>query len=102
MFSVITELQRMANKVFRSFEINNVKANPRKSHVLLNSNIQRVVPFDNVQILSRSSETFLGITFNLGLKFEENISEICNTGNKKLNAFQCIANHKNLDKPKCF
>ena len=102
MFSVITELQRMANKIFRWFEINNMKANPRKSHVLLNSNKQRVVPFDNVQLLSRSNENFLGITFNSGLKFAENISEICNIGNKKLNAFRCITNRKNLDKPKCF
>ena len=79
-----------------------MKSNPRKSHVLLSSNTQRAVPFDNVQIISRSSENFLAVTFNSRFKLEEHISKIYNIGNKKLNAFQCIANHMNLDRPKYF
>ena len=35
MSSVITELKRIANKIFRWFENNHVKVHPRKSHVLL-------------------------------------------------------------------
>ena len=51
MSSVITKLQRIANKIFRWFENNYMKANPEKSHVLLlSSNIQRVVLCDNVQV----------------------------------------------------
>ena len=38
--SVITELQRIANKIFRWFENNHMKANPGKSLVPLSSNIQ--------------------------------------------------------------
>ena len=34
MSSLITELQRIANKIFSWFENNNVKVNPEKSHVL--------------------------------------------------------------------
>ena len=48
MSSVITELQRIANKIFRWSESNHVKANPGKRHVLLSSNVQRVVPSNNV------------------------------------------------------
>ena len=50
MSSAIIKLQRIANKMFRWFENNHIKANPRKSHVLLISNIQREVPFHNEQI----------------------------------------------------
>ena len=77
-----------------------MKANPGKNHVLLSSNIQRVVPFDNVQITSSLNEKLLGITFDLKLKFEEHISKICNIVNKKLNALHRIANHMSLDKRK--
>ena len=77
-----------------------MKANPGKNHVLLSSNIQRVVPFDNVQITSSLNEKLIGITFDLKLKFEEHISKICNIVNKKLNALHRIANHMSLDKRK--
>ena len=63
--SAITELQRIANKIFRWFKNNHMKANPGKSNVLLESNIQRVVPFDNTQITSSLSEKLLGISFDL-------------------------------------
>ena len=84
--SVITELQRIANKTFSWFENNLMKANLGKGHFLLNSNTQRVVqaPFDNVQITSSLSEELLGITFDSELKFEEHISKIHNIVNKKL------------------
>ena len=100
MSSVITKLQRIANKIFRWFENSHMKANPGKSHVLLSSNIQRVVPFDYVQITSILSEKLLGITFDLELKFEEHISKVCNVVNKKLNALHSITNHISLDTQK--
>ena len=98
--SVINELQRIANKICKWFENNHMKANPGKSHVLLSSNIQRVVPFDNVEITSSLSQKLLGITFDSELKFEEHISKICNIVNKKLNAVHRIVNHMSLDKRK--
>ena len=100
MSSVITKLQRIVSKIFRWFGNNHMKANPGKSHVLLHSNIQRVVPFDNVQITSSLSEKLLGITFDSELKFKENISKICNIVNKKLNVLHRTANHMSLDKRK--
>ena len=67
-----------------------MKANPGKNHVLLSSNIQRVVPFDNVQITSSLSEKQLGITFDSQLKFEERISKISNIVNKTLILFTVL------------
>ena len=99
MSSVITELQRIANKVFRWFENNHLNVNPG-SNVLLGSSIKRVVPFDNVGITSRLRKKLLKMTFDSELKFEEHTSKICNVVNKKLNALYRIANHMSLDKRK--
>ena len=99
MASVITELQRIVNKIFRWFEN---KANPGKNHVLLSSNIQRVVPFDNVQITSSLSVKLLGITFDSQLKFEERISKISNIVNKTLNTLHCTGDHMGLDNRNMF
>ena len=62
--SVITELQKIDQKNFRQYEDNQMKANSEKSDVLLSSNIERVVPFYNVQITSGVCEKLLGITFD--------------------------------------
>ena len=60
------------------------------------SNIQRVVPFENVQITSSlSQEKKLS-----ELKFEEHITKICKIVNKKCNTHQLFANYMNLDKRK--
>ena len=60
--SVITKLQWIVKKKkFRSFEDNHMEANPGKSDVLLSLNIQKLVPSDNVQIISILSEKLLGI-----------------------------------------
>ena len=61
----------------------------------LSSNIQRVVPFENVQITSSLSQEKKS-----ELKFEEHISKICNIVNKKRNTHQLFANYMNLDKRK--
>ena len=99
MSSVITKLQRIANKVFRWFENNHLNLNPG-SNVLLGSSIQRVVPFDNVRITSSLTKKLFEITFDSELKFEEHISKICNVVNKKPNALHRIVNHMSLNKRK--
>ena len=97
---VIIELKKIAKKIFRWFENNYLEANPGKSHVLLSSNTEQVVPLDNIQITSSLSEKLLGITFDSELKLEEHISKICNIVNKKLNVSHRIAYHMSLDKRK--
>ena len=61
-----------------------MKTNPeKKKNVLLISNMQWVVPFDDLQITLSLSEKLLGTTFDSELKFEMHISKICNIVNKK-------------------
>ena len=67
-----------------------MEANPGESNVLLSSNIQRVVAFDNAQITSSLNEKLRGITFDLELKFEKHISKIGNTLTKNLMLFAVL------------
>ena len=66
--SGITELKGITKKNLRCCENSHMKTNLEKYQVLLSSNIQRFVPFDNAQITSSLSEKLLGITFFLELK----------------------------------
>ena len=50
------------------------------------------------EITSSQSEKLLGITLDSELKFEEHISKISNTVNKKINVVHCIVSHMSLDK----
>ena len=76
-----------------------MKANPGKCHVILCSNTQREIRFDNTSVASSLSEKLLGIILDSELKFEEHINKISNI-DKKLNALHCTASHMSLDKQK--
>ena len=77
-----------------------MKANLQKSDDVLSSNIQRRVPFGNVQITGSLKEKSLRVTFDLELNFEEHISKICSIVNKKRNSLLAITNHMSLIKGK--
>ena len=86
--SVISELQRIAKKIFDWCRNNHMKANPGKCHVILSSDTQSEILFVNISIASSLSEKLLGITSDSELKYEEHINKFCNIVNKKLNAFE--------------
>ena len=98
--SVISELQRIAEKTFNWCRNNHMKANPGKCHIILSSSTQREIRFINTAIASRLSEKLLGITLDSELKFEKHIYNICNIVNKKLNTLHRIGSHISLDKRK--
>ena len=98
--SVISELQRIAKKVFDWFKNNHMKVNPGKCHVILSSNTQKEIRFGNTLIASSLSEKLPRITSNSELKFEEHINKICNIVNKKLNALHRIASHMSKSEKK--
>ena len=77
-----------------------MKANPGKCHVILSSNSQRGIHFDNTSVESSLSEKLLGITLDSELKFDQHINKIFNIVNKKLNALYRIASHMSLEKRK--
>ena len=96
--SVISELQRIAKKIFDWCRNNPMKTNPGKFHVMLSSNTQTEIRFVNTSSASSLSEKLLGKTLISKLKFEEHINEICNIVNKKLSTLHCTGSHVGLDK----
>ena len=63
--SVISELRRIAKKVFECFKNNHMKAYPGKRHVILGSNIQREIHSDNTSIASSLNEKLLGKSISI-------------------------------------
>ena len=60
-----------------------MKANPRKSHILLSNKKTEKVKVDDIVLSSSVEEKLLGITFYYELKFEKYISGICNKASQK-------------------
>ena len=56
-------------QTFYTLRNSHMKANYGKSHVLLSSDTQLIVSFDNVPITSSLREKLLGIAFNSELNF---------------------------------
>ena len=75
--SVALELQASATKLFLRFKNNHLKANPRKSHILLSSKKPEIVSVDGISIAASSHEKLLGVIIDSELKFENHINEIC-------------------------
>ena len=92
------ELQNNCQKKFNWCKNNYIKRSYEKSQVILSSNTQRVIRFDNASITSSLSVKLLGITFDSDLKFEEQVNKICNIVHKKLNALHRIASYISLEK----
>ena len=94
----ISELQAISTKVFNWFGNNYMKANPVQCHLLFSTKTPEVVSIDGTQITSSTAETLLGITINSELKFENQLSAICNKVSRKINALGRIASYMSLEK----
>ena len=63
--SVISELQRITKKIFDWCRNSHMKANSEKPHVILSSNTQSEIRFENASIASSPSEKLLGSYMSL-------------------------------------
>ena len=98
MTSVALELQASATKLFRSFKNNHLKANPGKSHILLNSKKPEIVSVDGIPLAASSYEKLLGVITDSELKFENHITKLCLKVSKKKNALCHISSFMSLGK----
>ena len=71
--AVISELQSLAFRLLNWIENNHMKANPRKSHILLSNKKTEKLKVNDVVLSSSFEEKLLGITFDSELKFEKHI-----------------------------
>ena len=96
--SVAVELQASPTKLFRWFKNKHLKANPRKSHILLSSKKPQIVSVDGISLAASSHEKLLGVIIDSELKFDNDIKEICLKVSKKINALCHISIFMSLEK----
>ena len=75
-----------------------MKVNPGKCHILLSTKNPSDVHLDGACTTSSSSKKLLGITKDSDLKFDQNISGLCNKGSKNINALCRIGSSMYLRK----
>ena len=75
-----------------------MKANPKKSHLLLSSKTPKKAYFDGALVESSSTEKFLKIQIDSDLTFDEHISFTCNKVVKKINVLSRLVNYMSFDK----
>ena len=98
MRSVGSELQASATKLFFWFKNNHLKANPRKSYILLSSKKPEFVLADGISLTANSHEKLLGVIIDSELKFENHITELCLKVSKKCNPLCRISSFMSLEK----
>ena len=81
--TVISKLQSLAFGLFKQFENNQMKANPRKRHIFLSNKKTENVTICDVVLTSNFEEKFVGITLHSELKIEKYITGICDKASQK-------------------
>ena len=98
---VITRIQDDSINLFTWFKNNGLKANPIKSHLLLNCNdTDKSALIENNRIFNENDVYLLGITFENNMMFEKHVSTLCARASQKLNALCRIACYMDINKRK--
>ena len=88
------------SKLFQWFQVNEMKSNKDKCHLLVCNQNDISLELDNETILSSNSVKLLGITIDNNLNFNEHVSKICNKASQKLHALMRISKYIATDKMK--
>ena len=96
--SVINALETSAQKLFKWFSNNFMKANSDKSHLLMSCNGISTPLIDGFSIDSSIKEVLLGITIDKELKFDDHVNKLCKKACQKRNALARIAPFMNIEK----
>ena len=90
--------------IINRFEINGMKMNPEKCHVIALGNTEIdddfTVQIGNASITPKCEVTLLGITLDTKIDFTSHISEICKEATNKINALLRIAKHLTMSRKK--
>ena len=96
---MITRIQDDSINLFTWFKNNGLKANPKKSHLLLNCNdTDKSALIENNRIFNENDVYLLGITFENNMMFEKHVSTLCTRASQKLNTLYRIACYMDLNK----
>ena len=94
MKSVLVKLEHNSELAIAWFEMNNMKFNTDKCHLLISGNKNEYMWTElNEDIVWESNDIELfGVTIDNNLRFDKNVSNICLKANKKLIALTRVAN----------
>ena len=93
-------LERETSVVLRWFEMNEMKPNADKCHLIVCNQKDCSVILEDNTIEAEESVELLGITLDNDLKFSSHISKICKRANQKLHALARISTHMSVSKLK--
>ena len=74
------------------------KANAKKVHLFLNPSVDKTINIENFIIKSSNAEVFLGATIDGNLSFNEHVTYLCATANRKLDALSRASKFMSLKK----
>ena len=78
---------------------NSVKANPDKSHVLLDHKTCNLFAMiDNHKLTNCETDHMIGITIGDGLKFNEHVSKLCRKASQKLHSLSRLSDFMSTKK----
>ena len=98
--SLLDTLQKETNIILNWFQLNEMKANNDKCHLITTSNSSSSVTLGNKTINSASSVNLLGILIDQKITFSEHIIQLCKNGNQKLHALARVAKYLSKEKLK--
>ena len=98
------EIENHSIMIVNWFEINDMKMNPEKCHVIVLGNTKIdddfTVQISNTSITPECEVTLLGITLDIKLDFTSHISKICKGATNRINALLTIAKHLTMTQKK--
>ena len=94
---VLKLLEEESNKLYRWYELNRLKPNADKYHLLLSShdmNLELTINTDKVR--NSNEEKLLGVTFDNDFSCIKHVKRMCKKASKKLHALYRICNYMTL------
>ena len=91
MKDVIRSLEEVGENFIAWFSNNQMKLNPDKCHLLLNTKEKTILKIINLHIKNSLCKEFLSINFDYMLNFTKHTEDICQKASRKLNAFARLA-----------
>ena len=96
--SVISTLKTDSQFLFKWLSNNALKANPKKSHLLLNTSDTSIgILINDKLILNENDVELLGITFDNALSFKKHVTKLCTKASQKLHALSRVASYMTLE-----
>ena len=98
--TVLAKLEHNSELAFVWFEVNYMKQNTDKCHLLVSGNKQEHMWAKLAQDVTWESNSvkLLGVTIDIDLKFYKHVSNICSKANKELSALarvsKCLSFHE--------